>query len=73
MLLSKEQRIGAAVLFGIALAGWIAVAVWPSRQPDFSNLPDPPQARGFVGKPRSIGPKREHWVEGALLHLRGSA
>lgn len=45
MILSKSQRIGAAVLFGIALAGWIAVAVWPSRQPDFSNLPDPPQAK----------------------------
>ena len=40
MLLAREQRIGAAVLFGIALVAWFIVAVWPSRQPD---LPNPPQ------------------------------
>ena len=32
MLLAKEQRLGAAVLIGIALVGWIVVALWPSRQ-----------------------------------------
>lgn len=41
MILSKQQRIGAAILFGIALAAWTVVAVWPSRQP---NLSEPPQA-----------------------------
>ncbi|MBO4250982.1 MAG: helix-hairpin-helix domain-containing protein [Paludibacteraceae bacterium] len=38
MLLAKEQRIGAAIVFGIALIVWIMVAVWPSRQ---VTLPDP--------------------------------
>lgn len=32
MILAKEQRIGAAILIGIALVAWIVVAVWPSRQ-----------------------------------------
>lgn len=32
MLLAKEQRLGAAVLIGIALVGWLVVALWPSRQ-----------------------------------------
>lgn len=41
MLLSKEQRIGASILFGVALAIWIAVAVWPSRQPVMPSVPDP--------------------------------
>ena len=38
MILSKEQRIGAAILFGVALIAWIVVAVWPSRQ---LTLPEP--------------------------------
>jgi DNA uptake protein ComE-like DNA-binding protein len=42
MILSKSQRIGAAVLFGIAFVAWVGYAVWPSRQPDLSNLSDPP-------------------------------
>ena len=42
MILSKEQRIGAAVLLGIAFVTWVTYAVWPSRQPDLSNLSDPP-------------------------------
>ncbi len=42
MILSKSQRIGAAVLFGIAFVAWVTYAVWPSRQPDLSNLSDPP-------------------------------
>ena len=40
MILSKEQRIGAAILFGIALVALIAVAVWPSRQ-QCPHLPEP--------------------------------
>lgn len=39
MILAKEQRIAAAILFGIALVAWFVVAIWPSRQP---VLPDPP-------------------------------
>ena len=39
MLLAKEQRIGALILLGIALVAWMAVAVWPSRQP----MPDEPK------------------------------
>ena len=42
MILSKEQRLAGAVLFGIALIAWFVVAVWPARQPD---LPDPPQTK----------------------------
>lgn len=38
MILAKEQRIGAAIVFGIALIAWIVVAVWPSRQ---ITLPEP--------------------------------
>lgn len=45
MFLSKEQRIGAAILFGIAFVAWMAVAVWPSRQPDLPDLPDSPQQK----------------------------
>ena len=30
MILAKEQRIGAAILFGIALIAWFIVALWPS-------------------------------------------
>ena len=41
MILAKEQRIGAAILIGIALVGWIVVAVWPSRQPVPAPEPAP--------------------------------
>ena len=37
MLLAKEQRIAAAILFGIALVAWFVVSVWPARQ----DQPDP--------------------------------
>lgn len=47
MILSKSQRIGAAILFGFALIAWIAVAVWPSRQPDLSHLSEPPQPKKY--------------------------
>lgn len=33
MLLAREQRIGAIILFGIALAAWLAVAIWQSPEP----------------------------------------
>ena len=40
MLLAKEQRIAALVLFSIALIAWFIVAVWPSRQ---TQIPEPQQ------------------------------
>ena len=39
MILAKEQRIAAAILFGIALIAWIIVAIWPSRQPEEQKKP----------------------------------
>ena len=51
MILAKEQRIGAAILFGIALLAWITVAVWPSRQPE----PDPkPHKKSWAERKDSI-------------------
>ena len=38
MLLTREQRLGATILFSIALFAWIVAAVWPSRNPS----PEPP-------------------------------
>jgi len=49
MILAKEQRIAAAVLFGTALMAWFIVALWPSRQ-----LPPP--------EPQQTTPKRS-WEE----------
>lgn len=44
-MFAKEQRIGAVILFGIALASWLLVAIWQShRNPqdagDSPNTPD---------------------------------
>ena len=51
MLLAREQRIAALVLFGLALAGWIGYAAWPSRQP----LPDDkPHKRPWAERKDSI-------------------
>ena len=41
MLLAKEQRIAAAMISCIALAIWVAIAMWPSRQPTW---PDPQES-----------------------------
>ena len=38
-MLSREQRIAAAILFGLAFVAWIAYALWPSRQ--VSGIPEP--------------------------------
>ena len=46
MILSKEQRIGAAIFFGIALIGWLVVAIWRSHRVS-PELPDPPQAKKY--------------------------
>lgn len=50
MILAKEQRIGAAILFGTALAVWLAVAIWPSRQPDNPR----PQKKSWAERKDSI-------------------
>ena len=39
MLLAHEQRIGAAILFGLALAGWLTFALWPSPQSEPAPKP----------------------------------
>ena len=46
MILSKEQRIGAAIFFGIALIGWLVVAVCHSHRTS-PELPEPPQAKKY--------------------------
>lgn len=51
MLLAKEQRIGAAILCGIALVVWLFVAVWPSRNP--SSVPEQAPA----------SPSKKTWAE----------
>ena len=51
MILAKEQRIGAAILFGIALIAWIAFAVWPSRQPE---KPETPHKKSWEERKDSI-------------------
>lgn len=40
-MLAKEQRIGAAILFGIALVIWMTVAFWPSHSPQLPEVPEP--------------------------------
>ena len=40
MILAKEQRIAAIVLFSTALVAWFIVAAWPSRQ---NPIPEPQQ------------------------------
>ena len=51
MLLAREQRIAAAVLFGIALVAWFVVAIWPSRQP---VQPDKPHKKSWAERKDSI-------------------
>ncbi len=37
MILAKEQRQAAVLLFSVALVAWFIVAVWPSRQKDIQE------------------------------------
>lgn len=39
MILSKEQRIGASLLFGIALIIWLVATVWPTPQQEPEQKP----------------------------------
>jgi len=39
MLLSKKQRLGAYLLFGLAFVAWLTVALWPAK--DAPELADP--------------------------------
>lgn len=53
MILSKEQRIGAAILFGIALVGWFIVAITPSDSAS-SETPKKKQKRPWAERRDSI-------------------
>lgn len=52
-LLAKEQRIGAAVLCGIALIGWFIVAVHPDRA-ETQDSPETPKKRSWAERKDSI-------------------
>lgn len=54
MLLTREQRIGAAILFGIALIAWIIVAVWPSRNTSPYPTPSPKKYRTWEERKDSM-------------------
>ena len=45
MIFAKEQRIGAIILFAIALAAWLGVAIWQS--PTVSEQPTEPGRKSF--------------------------
>ena len=55
MLLAKEQRIGAAILFGIALVAWFVVALWP-RTPE--EPAQPPKKKYRTWEERKDSMKR---------------
>lgn len=44
MLLSKEQRLAASILFGIAFVVWLTIAIWP-KNPDSMNAPTPDNSK----------------------------
>lgn len=43
MILAKEQRIGAVLLFGLALVAWIGVALYRGHQKQLSDAPKTPR------------------------------
>lgn len=51
MLLAKEQRIGAAVLFGIALVVWFGMALWPEET---AEEPQQPTKKSWAERKDSI-------------------
>lgn len=50
MILAKEQRIGASILFGIAIIAWIVMAIYPSTPPS----PDQPKKKSWAERKDSI-------------------
>ena len=50
MILAKEQRIGAIILFGIAIIAWIVMALYPSTPP----APDTPKKKSWAERKDSI-------------------
>lgn len=54
MLLTREQRIGATILFGFALIVWIIVAVWPSRNTSPYPTPSPKKYRTWEERKDSM-------------------
>ena len=54
MILSREQRIGAAILFGIALMVWFVAALWPN----FTGQPEPPKKHYRTWEERKDSMKR---------------
>lgn len=50
MILAKEQRIGALILFGIAIIAWIVMALYPSTPP----APDTPKKKSWAERKDSI-------------------
>lgn len=52
MILSREQCIGASILFGIALLAWIIASVWPFSTP--SETPAPKRYRTWEERKDSM-------------------
>lgn len=52
-ILAREQRIGAIILFVLALAGWLFVAIWQSNHPD-TTPPDKPAKKSWAERKDSI-------------------
>ena len=50
MILAKEQRIGAIILFGIAIIVWIIMALYPSTPP----APETPKKKSWAERKDSI-------------------
>ena len=50
MILAKEQRIGAIILFGIAIIAWIVIALYPSTPP----APETPKKKSWAERKDSI-------------------
>ena len=50
MILAKEQRIGALILFGIAIIAWIVMALYPSTPPS----PETPKKKSWAERKDSI-------------------
>lgn len=54
MILSREQRIGATILFGIALIVWFIAALWPT----FTEQPEEPKKHHRTWEERKDSMKR---------------